>query len=154
MSSIDALALASVGCDFHVAEAVDLTQVVVGKIPKRLFRSVSRKFARSRTARQLEVLALRLGLPRWHVPARLPIPAVSKNIKVIVPMIGVPTAKATPSASYWPFLTHWFCLCEALRHTLDSGYFRQLLRRGLREAVTVRSSQPAESARRVRIASR
>ena len=33
----EALTLASVGCDFHVAEAVDLTQIVVGKIPKRAF---------------------------------------------------------------------------------------------------------------------
>jgi acetamidase/formamidase len=40
MTSAAALALASVGCDFHVAEAVDLTQVVVGKIPKSVFRSV------------------------------------------------------------------------------------------------------------------
>jgi acetamidase/formamidase len=39
MSPTDALALASVGCDFHVAEAVDLTQVVAGIIPKRVFRS-------------------------------------------------------------------------------------------------------------------
>jgi acetamidase/formamidase len=39
MTSVDALALASVGCDFHVAEAVDLTQVIVGKIPKSVFRS-------------------------------------------------------------------------------------------------------------------
>jgi len=30
--------LASIACDFHVAEAVDLTQVVVGKIPKDVFR--------------------------------------------------------------------------------------------------------------------
>jgi hypothetical protein len=34
------IALASVGCDFHVAEAVDLTQVIVGNIPKNVFRSV------------------------------------------------------------------------------------------------------------------
>jgi acetamidase/formamidase len=39
MTSVNALALASVGCDFHVAEAVDLTQVIVGKIPKSVFRS-------------------------------------------------------------------------------------------------------------------
>jgi acetamidase/formamidase len=38
MTQTDALALASVGCDFHVAEAVDLTQVIVGKIPKSVFR--------------------------------------------------------------------------------------------------------------------
>jgi acetamidase/formamidase len=38
MTPVDALALASVGCDFHVAEAVDLTQVIVGKIPKNVFR--------------------------------------------------------------------------------------------------------------------
>jgi acetamidase/formamidase len=43
MSAVDALALASVGCDFHVAEAVDLTQVVVGKIPKSVFRSAPRR---------------------------------------------------------------------------------------------------------------
>lgn len=43
MTSIDALALASVGCDFHVAEAVDVTQVIVGKIPKSVFRSGMRK---------------------------------------------------------------------------------------------------------------
>jgi acetamidase/formamidase len=30
----DAYALASIACDFHVAEAVDLTQLVVGKVPK------------------------------------------------------------------------------------------------------------------------
>jgi acetamidase/formamidase len=29
--------VASLACDFHVAEAVDLTQVVVGKIPKGIF---------------------------------------------------------------------------------------------------------------------
>ena len=38
LSAADAYALASIGCDFHVAEAVDLTQVIVGKIPKALFR--------------------------------------------------------------------------------------------------------------------
>ena len=43
MTSAAALALASVGCDFHVAEAVDLTQVIVGKIPKSVFRSATRK---------------------------------------------------------------------------------------------------------------
>ena len=32
-----ALSLASIAVDFHVAEAVDLTQVVTGKIPKSLF---------------------------------------------------------------------------------------------------------------------
>lgn len=32
-----ALSLASIAVDFHVAEAVDLTQVVAGKIPKELF---------------------------------------------------------------------------------------------------------------------
>lgn len=37
LAPADAYALASIGCDFHVAEAVDLTQVVVGKIPKSLF---------------------------------------------------------------------------------------------------------------------
>ncbi|MGD9902648.1 MAG: hypothetical protein AB7U83_04190 [Vicinamibacterales bacterium] len=30
--------LASIACDVHVAKAVDLTQVVVGKIPKDVFR--------------------------------------------------------------------------------------------------------------------
>lgn len=38
MTPADAYTLASIGCDFHVAEAVDLTQVVVGKIPKDVFR--------------------------------------------------------------------------------------------------------------------
>ncbi len=38
LTAADAYALASIACDFHVAEAVDLTQVVVGKIPKSLFR--------------------------------------------------------------------------------------------------------------------
>jgi acetamidase/formamidase len=38
MSAVDAMALASVGCDFHVAEAVDITQVIVGKVPKSVFR--------------------------------------------------------------------------------------------------------------------
>jgi acetamidase/formamidase len=33
----DAYALASVAADYHIAEAVNLTQVVVGKIPKRVF---------------------------------------------------------------------------------------------------------------------
>ncbi len=33
-----ALSLASIAVDFHVAEAVDLTQVVTGRIPKSLFR--------------------------------------------------------------------------------------------------------------------
>jgi acetamidase/formamidase len=37
LSAADAYALASLACDFHVAEAVDLTQVVVGKIPKDVF---------------------------------------------------------------------------------------------------------------------
>jgi acetamidase/formamidase len=41
MAPAAALALASVGCDFHVAEAVDLTQVIVGKIPKNVFRSTA-----------------------------------------------------------------------------------------------------------------
>jgi acetamidase/formamidase len=43
MTSVDALALASIGCDFHVAEAVDLTQVIVGKVPKSVFRSAPHK---------------------------------------------------------------------------------------------------------------
>ena len=38
LSPADAYVLASIACDFHVAEAVDLTQVVVGKIPKAVFR--------------------------------------------------------------------------------------------------------------------
>ena len=38
LTAADAYALASIACDFHIAEAVDLTQVVVGKIPKSLFR--------------------------------------------------------------------------------------------------------------------
>lgn len=38
LSRADAYTLASIACDFHVAEAVDLTQVVVGKIPKAMFR--------------------------------------------------------------------------------------------------------------------
>ena len=38
LTPADAYILASIGCDFHVAEAVDLTQVVVGKIPKAVFR--------------------------------------------------------------------------------------------------------------------
>jgi acetamidase/formamidase len=38
MTQVDALTLASVGCDFHVAEAVDLTQVIIGTIPKSVFR--------------------------------------------------------------------------------------------------------------------
>ena len=33
----DAYALASLSWDYHVAEAVNLTQVIVGKIPKRVF---------------------------------------------------------------------------------------------------------------------
>jgi acetamidase/formamidase len=42
MTTADALTLASVGCDFHVAEAVDLAQVIVGKIPKSVFRAARR----------------------------------------------------------------------------------------------------------------
>jgi acetamidase/formamidase len=38
LTPADAYAVASVACDFHVAEAVDLTQVVVGKIPKEIVR--------------------------------------------------------------------------------------------------------------------
>ncbi len=38
LTPADAYTVASVACDFHVAEAVDLTQVVVGKIPKEIFR--------------------------------------------------------------------------------------------------------------------
>lgn len=38
LSAADAYTLASIACDFHVAEAVDLTQVVVGKVPKDVFR--------------------------------------------------------------------------------------------------------------------
>jgi acetamidase/formamidase len=39
MTAVEAMTFASVGCDFHVAEAVDLTQVVVGKIPRSAFRT-------------------------------------------------------------------------------------------------------------------
>jgi acetamidase/formamidase len=39
LSPSDAYTLASIACDFHVAEAVDLTQVVVGRIPKAVFRA-------------------------------------------------------------------------------------------------------------------
>jgi acetamidase/formamidase len=38
LSATDAYVLASIACDFHIAEAVDLTQVVVAKIPKAVFR--------------------------------------------------------------------------------------------------------------------
>lgn len=38
LSAADAYTLASIACDFHIAEAVDLTQVVVGKTPKDVFR--------------------------------------------------------------------------------------------------------------------
>jgi acetamidase/formamidase len=38
LSTADAYLVASIACDFHVAEAVDLTQVIVGKIPKAIFR--------------------------------------------------------------------------------------------------------------------
>jgi acetamidase/formamidase len=48
LTETDALALASVGCDFHVAEAVDLTQVVVGKIPKNVFREAAPTAGRTR----------------------------------------------------------------------------------------------------------
>jgi acetamidase/formamidase len=34
----DAYALASIGVDFRVAEAVDAVQVVYGMIPKKLFK--------------------------------------------------------------------------------------------------------------------
>jgi acetamidase/formamidase len=37
LSASQALSLASLGVDFHVAEAVDGTQVIVGKVPKALF---------------------------------------------------------------------------------------------------------------------
>jgi acetamidase/formamidase len=39
MTAGDAYALASLAVDFHVAEAVNTTQVIVGKIPKRIFDS-------------------------------------------------------------------------------------------------------------------
>jgi acetamidase/formamidase len=39
LSAADAYALASVGVDFRVAEAVDSTQVVYGMIPKKLFKT-------------------------------------------------------------------------------------------------------------------
>ena len=42
LTAADAYVLASIACDFHVAEAVDLTQVVVGKIPKDVFRTQKR----------------------------------------------------------------------------------------------------------------
>jgi acetamidase/formamidase len=38
LSAADAYALASVGVDFHVGEAVDAVQMVYGMIPKRLFK--------------------------------------------------------------------------------------------------------------------
>jgi acetamidase/formamidase len=38
LTPADAYTVASLACDFDVAEAVDLTQVVVGKIPKLIFR--------------------------------------------------------------------------------------------------------------------
>ena len=38
LSPADAYTLASIACDFHIAESVDLTQVVVGKVPKAVFR--------------------------------------------------------------------------------------------------------------------
>ena len=37
LTQADAFSLASLAVDFHIAEAVDGTQVVVGKIPKSLF---------------------------------------------------------------------------------------------------------------------
>jgi acetamidase/formamidase len=33
-----AVSLASIAVDFHIAEAVDFTQLVTGKIPKSIFR--------------------------------------------------------------------------------------------------------------------
>jgi acetamidase/formamidase len=39
MTPGDAYALASLAVDYRVAEAVNLTQVVSGKIPKRIFDS-------------------------------------------------------------------------------------------------------------------
>jgi acetamidase/formamidase len=39
LSAADAYALTSVGVDFHVAEAVDSTQVIYGMIPKKLFKT-------------------------------------------------------------------------------------------------------------------
>jgi acetamidase/formamidase len=38
MSAADAYALASVGIDFRIAEAVDAVQMVYGMIPKRIFK--------------------------------------------------------------------------------------------------------------------
>ena len=38
MSAADAYALASIGVDFRVAEAVDSVQVIYGTIPKKLFK--------------------------------------------------------------------------------------------------------------------
>ena len=37
LTPAQAFSLASIAVDFHVAEAVDLTQLVSGKIPKSLF---------------------------------------------------------------------------------------------------------------------
>jgi acetamidase/formamidase len=39
LSAADAYALASIGVDFRVAEAVDSTQVIYGAIPKKLFKT-------------------------------------------------------------------------------------------------------------------
>ena len=39
LTASKALSLASLAVDFHIAEAVDGTQVVVGKIPKSIFKS-------------------------------------------------------------------------------------------------------------------
>ena len=38
-----AYSLASIAVDFHVAEAVDQTQLVTGKIPKSIFRQAGRR---------------------------------------------------------------------------------------------------------------
>ena len=37
LTATEATSLASIAVDFQIAEAVDLTQLVTGKIPKRIF---------------------------------------------------------------------------------------------------------------------
>lgn len=39
LSAADAYSLASIGVDFHIAEAVDAVQLVHGAIPKRTFKT-------------------------------------------------------------------------------------------------------------------
>jgi acetamidase/formamidase len=45
LSAPDAYALASIGVDFRVAEAVDSTQVIYSMIPKKLFKKVPEYWA-------------------------------------------------------------------------------------------------------------